>query len=186
MLEFQILKTKRLPNSGLSFWVSVWLSGSIGKFPNYLLLPTFNFILSVDAQSIANILQQFSTRLPQPGQLLFPARLFIYFEKERYGGYNCASSQLLHWELKRAVSKPWMLLWKRQASGSWTTVHLSPWPQAGLLRNIIWARRRRLRSGFTLPGMFLFLFIAGWLHEKKSIWHFKIFFLGYIGLSSCC
>lgn len=60
MLEFQILKTKWFTNSGLSFWVSVWVSNSIGKFPDYLFLSSLNFILSTDAQSIANIFLQHS------------------------------------------------------------------------------------------------------------------------------
>lgn len=58
MLEFQILFfKKRFTNSGLSFRVSVWVSNSIGKFPNCLLLSTLNFVWSSDAQSIANVLQ---------------------------------------------------------------------------------------------------------------------------------
>lgn len=183
MLEFQILKSKRFTNSAPSFWVSP-VPNSIGKPPNYLYPSTLNLTLSADAQSIANILQQFSSSLPQPRQILSPAGLFVYFEEGWYRGYHCANSQLLHWEPKRAVSKSQMLLWTWQASGSRTAVHLSPWPTP--LRNTIWARSRRLRSGFTLPGMSLFLFIAGWLHEKKSTWHFKIYFLGYIGSSSCC
>lgn len=177
MLEFQILKSKRFTNSALSFWVSA-VPNSIGKLANYLYLSTFNFALSADAQSIANVLQQFSTSLPQPRQLLFPAGLFIYFEEGWYRGYIIVpahSSSTENWREQYLNhrccyehDKPQVPVWQ----STW-----APDPGQGCSET---------SSGFTLPGMSLLLFIAGWLHEKKSIWHFKIYFLGYIGLSSCC
>lgn len=180
MLEFQILKTKRFTNSGLSFQVSVWVSNSIGKFPNYLFLS----ILNLDAQSIANILQHslpvchslgsscflqdYSFILKRNGMavIIVPAHSsFTENWREQYLNYRCC------YENDKPQVPVQQLTW-------------APDPGQGCSETS--CEQEIADWGFTLPGTFLFLFIAGWLHEKKSIWHFKIFFLGYIGLSSCC
>lgn len=96
MLEFQILKSKRLTYSALSFWISE-VPKSMGKLANYLYLFTLNLTVSADAESFANILQQCSTSLPQFRQLLLFIEVLIYFEERWSRDYHHVRSYLLCW-----------------------------------------------------------------------------------------